>query len=213
MTRRLLAATAVLLVGLSAARADFITDPVGDFLPTFSGSKTPDLDVVSAGGTFDGQVFRLFATMNGAIGTNPNNVYVWGINTGAGTEQFNTGPVPTGQGIFFNRVVTLRFNPTTSAITTTAGTTGFVSGNSVELDVPLSLLPSTGFAPQNYTWNLWPRDSSSPAGNPASNNRQISDFAPDASNAAFAPSPAPGSAVLLGLGGLTLAGWRRWRKG
>src|SRR5437868_2875885 len=50
--------------------------------------------------------------------------------------------------------------------------TATILGNAFSLVVPLSLLPSTGFTPENYGWNLWPRTD-------LSNNTVIADFAPN----------------------------------
>jgi hypothetical protein len=69
-----------------------ITDPVGDFLSTYTGTKDPGLDVVSANVTLEGAQFGKLATMDGAIaplaGTLPGAVFVWGLDRGAGTERF-----------------------------------------------------------------------------------------------------------------------------
>ena len=64
-------------------------------------------------------------------------------------------------------------------------------GGSFSLDVALSLLqPSTGFAPEDYGFNLWPR---SAGGNPF-----ISDFAPDNANLSAAPEPMSWALMLAG---------------
>jgi hypothetical protein len=52
-----------------------------------------------------------------------------------------------------------------------------ISGNTISARVPANLLPTKGFSVEGYTVNLWPRVG---VGN---NNVQISDFAPDNSNA------------------------------
>jgi hypothetical protein len=48
-----------------------------------------------------------------------------------------------------------------------------INGNSIVARVPLSMLGSKGFKPEQYRWNLWPRWDGIPFGDP-----QISDFAP-----------------------------------
>ena len=62
-----------------------------------------------------------------------------------------------------------------------------------------------GFADADYTWNLWPRDAL------FSGNASISDFAPDASNAAVTSVPEPQSyaLMLVGLTGLAMRFRRR----
>ncbi|QDZ08976.1 PEP-CTERM sorting domain-containing protein [Sphingomonas panacisoli] len=57
-------------------------------------------------------------------------------------------------------------------------------------------MPSTGYAPENYGFNLWPRIGTG-------NNNQITDFSPE--NATLAvitpvPEPATWSLMILGFG-------------
>lgn len=73
--------------------------------------------------------------------------------------------------------------------------TATISGDSLSLVVPLALLPSTGFKPNQYAFNIWPRNGGDPA-----NNFQISDFAPDNANLAAVPEPATWAVMILGLG-------------
>ena len=81
-----------------------------------------------------------------------------------------------------------------------------LTGNQFIATVPLSLLPSTGFSPTNYGFNLWPRTG-------LGNNAQISDFAPDDAllTAAAVPEPSTWAMMLIGFGAVGL-GLRR-RKG
>jgi hypothetical protein len=78
-----------------------------------------------------------------------------------------------------------------------------ISGNTISATISGALLPSTGFTKNNYTFNLWPRDGSLPAGF-----TQIADFAPDNANFTASVVPEPGSLALMSMG---LAGllWRR----
>ena len=198
--------------GLLDATAAFITDPANDFLPTYAGPQGGDLDVIAASGTFDGSVFRFSATLNGLVGTTPGAFYVWGLNRGAGTQRFVTGTPSVGQGVFFDAVVIARPNLTgayndlvapTSSNTLAPGSVT-VTGSTISVEVPASLVTSEGFAVGSYTWNLWPRVSTV-AGNAA-----ISDFAPDASNAALTvTTPAPPAVVLLAAGAGLLGVLRR----
>jgi hypothetical protein len=72
-----------------------------------------------------------------------------------------------------------------------------ISGDTISAAaLPLSLFPSTGLQPGDYTWNLWPRVG-------LGNNKQITDFAPDASNARV-DVPAPTSSSLLCLAALMM---------
>jgi hypothetical protein len=68
--------------------AALISDPAGDFLPTYVGPQNGDLDVLEAEVFFDGSSFLFTSTSNAAIGTTPGGVFVWGINRGAGLRLF-----------------------------------------------------------------------------------------------------------------------------
>ena len=72
-----------------------------------------------------------------------------------------------------------------------------ISGSRFQVNVPLASLPSQGFDPTNYQFNLWPHDAAV-AGTAA-----ISDFAPDATNFAV-PEPWTTSLLATGLSVLGL---------
>jgi hypothetical protein len=209
-----LASAALMAAAAQPLAAQQASDPAGDFLPTYGGTKGGDLDVLSAQVFYDPtiQKFALTATMNGAIGSTPNGFYVWGFNKGAGAAGFASLGL---NGILFDAVVLIR--PT--GVTVGGANVNdffFFQGNTFTAVVPLSFLPSTRFTPQNYTWNLWPRQSG-PTGT-----AQISDFAPDNSNfgvtvgpipAAVLTTPEPGSMALMaaGIAGLGVVARRRRR--
>ncbi len=189
---------------MAALAVDGITDRPGDFLATFAGSASAlDLDVVAATVTYNTatDIFTFTSTQSGAVGLTPTGLYVWGVNRGAGTAGFAANGL---NGVLFDRVVLLRPDGTGSigATALPAGSV-LISGNTISATVSGSLLPSTGFAKNNYTFNLWPRD-----GGLAAGFTQISDFAPDNSNFTASVVPEPGSLALMSLG---LAGllWRR----
>ena len=75
----------------------------------------------------------------------------------------------------------------------------------LSLVLPLSLLPSTGFEPGHYSFNIWPR--SGTVGGLAT----ISDFAPDNSDLSAAPEPASWAMMLGGFG--LVGGAMRRRRG
>ena len=181
--------------GGGVAGADTITDLTGDFLGTYAGANHGAFDVVSATGTFDGITYRLSATLAAAVSLAPAGstpVYVWGINTGTGTGNFANVGNPN---VRFNTVATL----TAAGVTNNPAYQGSINGNLISIDIPLSALPaSTGFAPEDYLWNLWPRDVSAPvAPAPIGNATAISDFAPDNATARFTPVPEPATLSLL----------------
>jgi hypothetical protein len=194
----------VLLTGLACTSSHAaIVDPANDFLPTYAFTQGGDLDVRQADVVFDPVASTLMfsATLDDAIGTTPGALYIFGLNRGQGTERFVGGVPSIGAGVFFDAVLILRpdttgqFNDfvTPANNTALAAGTASISGSQLSATLPLSLFPSTGFAPANYTFNFWPRLG-------GGSNTQISDFAPDASNAAVTVVPEPSSLVLLGMG-------------
>ena len=195
--------------GLSAAAgASFaVNDPIGDFLPSYTGAKNGDLDVVSSFVTYNAgsDTFFFSGTMNDAIGTTSTAFYVWGLDRGTGTARFGA----LADHVLFDSVVILRLDGSATVnllpgATVLAGAATF-AGNTISASISGALLPGAGFAKSAYTWNLWPRDSV-PVGN-----AQISDFAPDNSNVAVAAVPEPSTLALLALG-LGALGWRAKRR-
>ncbi len=209
MHRSISAALLALCAGPALA-VDGITDRVGDFLPTFGGSTAAaDLDVVAATVTYNTatDTFTFASTMAGNLGITPSGLFVWGVNRGAGTAGFFANGLP---GVLFDRVVLLREDGTgTVAGTNLPAGAITISGNTITGVVSGALLPSTGFAKTAYTFNLWPRDGSLPAGF-----GQISDFAPDNANftATVVPEPASFGLLAAGLAGIGLLRRRRGNK-
>lgn len=223
-----LATLAVLWAVSGGAAAIPITDPVGDFLSTYtaSGHPTgPDMDVVAAEVIYHpgSHQFEFIGTMAGAIGTTPASggespLYVWGVDRGQGTERFLSGSPSVGDGVAFDSVVILRPNGTATinlfglggSATNLPASTALINGNTISAFLDESLFPTQGKVLSAYTWNLWPRFG-------AGLNAQISDFAPNeasgATNAANIPVtvPEPTTLALLGIGALTFAMRRRAR--
>lgn len=202
------------------AYAEVVLDPVGDFLPTYTGARAGDLDVLRAGVTFDGTNFTFDSAQNGRVGTTPTGFYVWGVDRGQGTARFGlisgtgTGGTYDARGVVFDSVLAIRPNGASSVTNLTTATPTvvnlptssiLVNGNELRAIVPASLLPSGGLAFEQYGFNLWPRDAAAPAGN-----GQISDFAPDSRTFRAGTVPEPTSWALLVLGGLL--GWSTRRR-
>lgn len=195
MRKLLLCAGAVFALAAGSASARTITDPTGDFLPSFVGDKDPDLDVTSLSVSFDpvASAFLIGATFAGDVNASRPGLYVLGIDTG-------TGPAHPFGGIgepnvVFNQVALIQKSG--AATLGAHSLTATVAGDSLMLLIPLSFLPSTGFTPQNYGFNLWPRNGLNPA-----DNTQISDFAPQNAMFSAAPEPAAWALMLAGFGGL-----------
>lgn len=193
---------------IPSAGATVIADATGDFnTPFYTGRQRADLDVVSFSVTFDGSVFHLAATMAGPIDTSPTAglLYVFGIDKGGATSP---GPF-AGVGnpnVIFNAVITLTGAGVLGAAAAAgSGSTLAISGSSLQVNIPLSALPSTGFTPLQYGFNLWPRDALAAAGN-----GQISDFAPDNATITATLVPEPLSLSVFA-SGLLCAGFARRR--
>lgn len=216
--RVVVAALTVTAVLASPARAKLF-DPAGDFLSTYAGPHNGDLDVISVDAVRSGdQSVTLTGTQAATVGTTSGAAYVWGINRGQGVEPFPTFDPPTGKGIVFDAYVILT-NEGTGTITdlinhtvkTLDPATIAINGSTISVTLPSSLLPTTGFAFANYLYNLWPRYA--PEGVSPGDNRQISDFAPDASSfAASVPEPSAVAMTIASLGGIALAVLRRAKR-
>lgn len=215
----IIAASLMLAIG-SGANATVVVDPLGDFLATYSGPTNPDLDITSASATFDGANFLLSSTTNGSIGATPGSLFVWGINRGAGAPRLTFGSPSIGAGLLFDAVVVMFPDGTLRVVSIPAmgpptinnfagGAT--VSGNTISAAAPLSLLFSTGFTPDQYTFALWSRARVNPLMD--GTNAEIADFAPGQGSflATAVPEPATWLSMLLGFGlvGGTLRAARR----
>lgn len=203
MRNLLLAAGAVLAVAAGPAHAAAITDPTGDFLPSFVGAHDADLDVTAFSVAFDdvAMVFNFNATLAGDIDPSRPGLYVIGANTGTGLIRPFAGI--GAPNVIFNQAIVVQKSG--AAAVSGNGLTAAISGNHFSLAVPLAFLPSTGFAPRDYGFNLWPR-------NGLGNNSQISDFAPDNANITAVPEPRAWALMILGFGavGATLRRRRRF---
>ncbi len=206
-TARCVFSAALLLTPLLSHALDGITDAANDFLPSFAGSTaSKDLDVLSASVFYDAStdLYRLVSTQAGAVGSTTTGIYVWGVNRGAGVASFAANGI---NGVRFDRAVVLRPDGTGSvgAVSLPAGSVT-VSGNTIVGVISGALLPSTGFAKLDYTWNLWPRDSA------FSGFAAISDFAPDNANFSATPIPEPGGLALWACGLAVMAGLAHRRR-
>lgn len=209
----LLAATSMFFVSAERGSAAAVSDPSNDFLPTFAGPHNGDLDVVAANVTLDGSNLDFTATMNNAIGLTPGTVYVFGINRGQGTAKF--GNIGAGDVLFDSTLVINQsavgvVNNLINHTSTTLTGTGAVKllGSTISGVVPVSDLPSEGFSPGQYQYNIWPEFG---AANPG--NTHISDFAPNNSDAVVSvAAPEPSTISLLSAAALIAFGLLRRRE-
>jgi hypothetical protein len=193
-----------------------IADATGDFLSTYSGPNAGDLDVTSVDAHRSGQTVTLTANLAADLGATAGAAYVWGINRGAGVEPFPTFDPPTGQGVKFDAYVILSPSGTgtlTDLLTGTSQTLDpaniTINGSQISVSLASALMPSKGFVFGDYLYNFWPRFA--PDGVVPTNNRQISDFAPDDSSfAAGVPEPASWAMMLAGFG--AVGGMMRGRR-
>jgi len=216
--RFLYALAAGALLASAAPAFASVNDPAGDLLSTYTGPTIGDVDIRSGDVTFDGTNFVFTATMGSAISGIPGELYAWGINRGTGAPRIDLLRDPDiAPNILFDAVIVMLPNgtltvvniPTAGAPTFTNFLTGTtVSGDTLTGSVPLSLLASTGFAPEDYTFGLWSRVRVSPGVD--GTNNEIADFlaASGTLNARVVPEPATWLMMLLGFG-LSGAAFRR----
>lgn len=203
-----LAAALLPFVISAPAMAATVSDPVGDFLPSFVGTASGDLDVTSFSVDLNGPAttFTIGSVLAGDIDTSLPGFYVIGVNTGTGVAApFADIGEPN---VRFNQVIVVQKNGTA-----TLGANPLVVsmvGNQFIVTVPAMLLTSTGATLQNYGFNIWPRFGATVTGN-----SQISDFAPE--NALLSvngilPVPEPASWLMMLLGFCLIGSMMRFRR-
>lgn len=189
-----------------AAPAQAADDPGGDFLGSYTGPQRSDLDIGSGQVSFHGTDFTFRSVVNGTIGA-PGSLQVWGINRGAGTPRLSLGSPSIGGSVNFDAVAVFFANgtgrvvtfPAAGAPTITPLNTIHVNGRGLTGVVPAALLPSRGFAPENYSFTLWSRQRVNAAVD--GTNAEIADFLPNIGgiNAAV-PEPATWAMLVSGFG-------------
>ena len=193
----------------SPALAATVSDPTGDFLPSFVGTASPDLDVTSFSVALDpgATTFTLGAVLAGDINPALAGFYVIGVDTGAGAiKPFGSIGEPN---VIFDQVIVVQKDGT-ATLGANSLTVSMV-GNQFILSVPTALLPSTGATAANYGFNIWPRFGATVTGN-----SQISDFAPNnallSASGILAAVPEPSSWLMMLLGFGLVGGAMRFRR-
>ncbi len=196
MWKILAVAAASMMLTIAPATAGTISDPTGDFLSTYGGPPDPDLDVTLFSVTYDpiAALFRFDTTLAGAIDVNRLGFYVIGANTGIGRNNFSSIGAP---GVTFDQAIVIqKTGVTTIGGVAVAGSPTTISGARFTTFIPLALLPTTGFAPINYGFNIWPRTAAAGVTGTAA----ISDFAPNNATISAVPEPAAWAIMVLGFG-------------
>jgi hypothetical protein len=189
LVRQLLAA-AVCVAGLAGhAQALPFLDASADFLPSYTGPKDSDLDVLQADVVIDpqAQTITFSGTLKGGIDIRSPKVYVFGVDRGRGTTgrdlvfQGAIGGEPKiGSGVLWDAAVVLTatgqamfFDALNPGLVPLPDVPVTISGSQITATVPLALFASQGFKLKEYTYNLWPRPELTLV------NTGVSDFAPD----------------------------------
>lgn len=218
MNVRSLLVAAVMLTTALPVQAT-ISDPAGDFLPSFTGAPLGEVDVVGAAVVRRATGWDFSVTANGPVGVTPGVLYVWGINRGAGTPRLSFGSPSIGGGVNFDAVFVMFNNgdarvaafPAAGppAITNLPGALS-LSGNSISGFAPLALLPSRGFAPEDYTFSLWTRLRANPLVD--GTNVEIADLLGAGGFSASVPEPQSWALLLAGFAGVGMMARRQRRR-
>lgn len=166
-----------------------IADPIGDFLPTYTGAQVPGLDVVAHEVVLlqDQDVMVFHGLMDGPIAPTRDvgGLYLFGVDRGQGTPRFR-GRVPEiGPNVVWDSIVRVNpdgtglFNNVIGGVITPLDPANIaISGNEFTVSVPLNLMmPLATRPPEEWTYNLWPRNGVS-----VGQTVQVSDLAPDDGN-------------------------------
>jgi len=186
---------------LNINQANAIIDDRDDLLVTYTGLRSPAMDIVSAGVVYDPKLrsVSFFGVSDGPIGTGSEIIHIFGINRGKGTERLSNGDNPSiGKGIFFDLALILWNNGTGqlndfvsgSSVTLPKGTAIIKGSRIIVKDLPIRFFPSQGFDPENYTWNYWLRSG-------LGQSNQISDFVPNSHNTKVQLAPFPSTIDLI----------------
>src|SRR4051794_6936538 len=182
-----------------------IADPAGDFLPGYTGPQNPGLDVVAHEGVFLEDQGRLvfFGQMAGPTAPTQalGGLYIIGVDRGLGMPRFAGRTPVIGPNVLWDSVVRVNpdgtglFNNVVAGVTTPLTAADItINGNEFTASVPLSVMQFAATRPpEEWTYNLWPRNSAV-----IGNNAAVPDLAPDDGNSpvqTIAPAQVAGVVV------------------
>jgi hypothetical protein len=167
--------------------SDWIPDPVGDFLPGYTGLHDPGLDVTAHRVLVTPKRVIFCGKMAGPIAPTQDigGLYIIGVDRGLGTPRFRGRTPEIGPNVLWDSVVRINpdgtglFNNIIAGVVTPLDPADItIDGNEFSVSVPLSaMLPSATRPPEQWTYNLWPRNSAV-----IGNNAAVPDLAPDDGN-------------------------------
>jgi hypothetical protein len=172
---------------VASPRSDAIADAPGDFLSTYTGPHDPGLDVLKHQVTVVGDRVIFYGKMAGRIEPTRDvgGLYLFGVDRGRGTPRFRNGTPVIGPNVTWDLIV--RINPdgtglvnnqVMGVVTPLDPADIRIDGNHFTASVPLSLLLNGATRPpEEWTYNLWPRNGIIPG-----QNQHVSDLAPDDGN-------------------------------
>jgi hypothetical protein len=137
------------------------------FYEDYVGPRLAQLNAFSATGELlRGGNFRFLAQNRGVIDPNVRATYVFGVDR---SGKLPTGPFPGRPNIRFDATVVIKIVPgqsPTVTVTDMAKKTSTtvqnpalqISGRRIAVEIPGSLLPSTGLSPSQFRYAYWPED-------------------------------------------------------
>jgi hypothetical protein len=179
----------------------WIADPVGDFLPGYTGPQDPGLNVIAHRVMVTPERVIFAGKMAGPIAPTQDigGLYIIGVDRGQGTPRFAGRTPVIGPNVLWDSVVRVNpdgtglFNNIIAGVVTPLDPADItIDGNEFSASVPLSvMLPAATRPPAEWTYNLWPRNSAV-----IGNNAAVPDLAPDDGNSpvrVVPPTPAAAS--------------------
>jgi hypothetical protein len=136
------------------------------FYELYTGPKLRELNAVMASGKLNTatNMFQFVGTSQGPISRGVPANFVFGIDR---SRNLPTGPFPNRPNIKFDAIVAATIDRSGNVggivldmahgtSTTLPSSAVKIQGKRVEIDVPASMLPSTGLDPTQYRFNYWP---------------------------------------------------------